>query len=86
MKKMTDIFKGDIKLNDSLQVKEYRLMYYFGCWLTAKKIYAEDDAEAIFDAQEHISTKRLRWALFCNGRMVAVLQEATEPVELAYNR
>ena len=77
MTQATDIFKGEVKLNDNLQVKEYRLMYYFGCWLTAKKIYAEDDAEAIFDAKDEIKSTTLRYALFCGHRKVAELQKPT---------
>lgn len=32
------------------KVKEYRLMYFFGTWVTSDKIYAECDEEAIFEA------------------------------------
>lgn len=31
-------------------MREYRLMYLFGVWITSSKIYAETDKEAIFDA------------------------------------
>ena len=33
-------------------VKEYRLMYLFGAWITKVKIYAESDEEAIYDSDE----------------------------------
>lgn len=41
--------------NTSIEVnapepKEYRLMYFWGAWVTKYIIYAESDAEAIFDA------------------------------------
>ena len=74
----TNIFSGEVKLNNNLVIKEYRLMYFFGCWLTAKKIYAENDAEAIFDAKHEMADakgKTLRYALFCGNRKVTELQK-----------
>lgn len=57
------------------QVSEYRLMYKFGAWVTKSIICAENDAEAIFDADMDFSDSRLgEWkhgvALFCGNRMV----------------
>lgn len=34
------------------RVKEYRIMYLWGVWITHAKVYAETDEEAIFDADE----------------------------------
>jgi hypothetical protein len=54
-------------------VMEYRLMYMFGAWVTAERIFAESDAEAIFDADAVMATGRLRnlrVALFCGNRKV----------------
>lgn len=47
----------------------------FGAWVTKSVIYAENDAEAIFDADMDFSDSRLgEWkhgvALFCGNRMV----------------
>ena len=33
-------------------VKEYRLMYLWGAWITEARIYAESDEEAIHDSDE----------------------------------
>lgn len=32
-------------------MKEYRLMYFSGVWITHRKFICESDAEAIFDAE-----------------------------------
>lgn len=68
------IFRGDVKLNDNLTTREYRLMYYFGVWYTKTIIYAECDAEAIFDAREDFkavkSADKLPFALWCGNRLV----------------
>jgi hypothetical protein len=55
--------------------KEYRLMYCFGAWVTKDIIVAENDAEAVFDADESFSQSNLsNWkygvALFCGNRMI----------------
>lgn len=57
------------------QVSEYRLMYMFGAWVTKSVICAENDAEAIFDADQDFNDSRLgSWeygvALWCGDRMV----------------
>lgn len=66
----TNIFKGDVKLNDNLQTYEYTLMYYYGCWVTKMKIYAENDAEAIYDAEHSGLSPKLTYALFQGNRKV----------------
>lgn len=38
--------------------QEYKLMYLWGAWMTDTKIYAEDDSEAIFDADEAFAEKK----------------------------
>mgnify|MGYP006974329139 CR=1 FL=1 len=61
----------------SLGIKEYRLMYFFGCWITSQKIYAENDAEAIHDANEIVRSPMFRYALWQGNRKVLELQEPT---------
>lgn len=34
------------------QIKEYRLMYLWGAWITEERFYAESDEEAIHDSDE----------------------------------
>lgn len=56
-----------------MKVKNYKLMYLYGAWITAANIYAETDAEAIFDAEDELKNKRakqLRYALWDGNRMV----------------
>ena len=57
------------------KTKEYRLMYFFGTWVTKSIIPAECDKEAIFDADEVYSKSNLtNWqypvALWCGNRKV----------------
>lgn len=58
----------------AIEVKEYRLMYKFGCWVTSSIICAENDSEAIFDAdfdyQNAKATDTLQYALWCGNRLV----------------
>lgn len=83
MTNISNIFTGEVKMNDNLVIKEYRLMYFFGCWMTATKLYAEDDNEALFDAKFEMEQRAnkggnpLRYALFCGHRKVAELQQPT---------
>ena len=49
------------KMNISLStpvITEYRLMYTFGGWHTDIKIFAENDAEAIHDADERFAENK----------------------------
>lgn len=39
------------------QIKEYRLMYLWGAWITDTRIYAESDEEAIHDSDEVFNGK-----------------------------
>ena len=58
---------------DVPNVREYRVMYQFGAWVTDCIIYAESDAEAIHDAKESadkLSNWRYDVALFCGNRLV----------------
>ena len=55
--------------------KTYKLMYFFGAWITKEVIAAENDAEAVFDADHTFADSRLsEWkngvALFCGNRKV----------------
>lgn len=54
-------------------VKEYRLMYFFGAWITSRRFYAETDAEAIYDAEAEFPANLENWrgvALFQGNRRV----------------
>ena len=70
----TSIF-SNIQISNEIQVKEYKLMYLFGAWISKCSICAECDEEAIFDADDAFASSRLKeWkngvALFCGNRMV----------------
>lgn len=59
-----------------LKTKEYRLRYFFGTWMTSRIIYAENDAEAIHDADEaynengNLADWQYPVALFCGNRKI----------------
>ena len=60
---------------EAVGTAKYTLMYFFGAWVTKEVIYAESDAEAIFDADATFNGSRLEnWphgvALFCGNRKV----------------
>lgn len=74
---MTDFLKNFCKgkfEEREITTKEYRLMYYYGVWMTSKILYAECDAKAIFDARNEFkqakATYRLPYALWCGNRLV----------------
>ena len=55
--------------------KTYRLMYFSGVWVTKEVFAAENDTEAIFDADMTFANSNLTdWqhgvALFCGNRRV----------------
>ena len=56
--------------------KTYRVMYYFGVWMTHEVIAAESDAEAIFDADMSVANApakgKLTYALWQGNRKVKV--------------
>ena len=58
------------------KTKEYRLRYFFGTWMTSSIIFAENDAEAIHDADEvynengNLADWRYPVALWCGNRKV----------------
>lgn len=58
----------------SLNLKTYKVMYYFGTWMTHEVLAAENDAEAIFDADMSVATApakdKLTYALFQGNRKV----------------
>lgn len=54
---MKNLF-GHIELRTP-QISEYRLMYFFGTWITRAIICAESNAEAIFDADEIFNSSEL---------------------------
>ena len=58
-----------------ISTREYRLMYFFGAWVSKCTIIAENDKEAVFDADQIFKDSHLQgWehgvALFCGNRMV----------------
>lgn len=61
---------------EGLNIKTYRLMYFFGTWVTDCTICAECDKEAIFDCDEIMAHKDSlkNWnypvALWCGNRRV----------------
>ena len=70
---MTTTF--NIKISETINLTEYKLMYFFGTWVTKTIIPAECDAEAIFDADEAYNNSNLKnWqypvALWCGNRRV----------------
>ena len=47
----------------TLKLREYRLMYFYGAWITKERFAAETDAEAIFDADATFNNSHLKnWA------------------------
>jgi hypothetical protein len=58
------------------KTKEYRLRYFFGTWMTSSIIFAENDAEAIHDADEiyndngNLADWQYPVALFCGNRKI----------------
>lgn len=62
---------GKIKVSIP-RTKEYRLMYLFGAWITSKRFFAENDEEAIFDAdgEKKKALGKFEYALFCGTRKV----------------
>lgn len=55
-------------------LKTYKVMYYFGTWMTHEVLAAESDAEAIFDADMSVATApargKLTYALWQGNRKV----------------
>lgn len=64
------MMKEGVQMNEHLEVKEYRLMYLFGAWVTAEKICAENDKEAIYDAEAYKRKNGLQYALWQGNRCV----------------
>lgn len=61
--------------NQTPNFKEFRIMYFFGVWHTARRIAAETKDEAIFDADAYYrdearATDKLYYALWCGNRLV----------------
>lgn len=54
--------------------KTYRVMYYFGAWISKETFSAESDAEAIFDADMIVANApakdKLTYALWRGNRKV----------------
>lgn len=66
-----NLFSNNIEMLD-IDTREYRLMYFFGVWVTANIVYAESDAEAIFDTRSAVkeAEDKLPYALWCGNRLV----------------
>ena len=67
-----NIFKrraNEMEFEDLSKQKEYTLSYFFGVWLTAEVIWASDDREAIFDANDAMKTTKLNYRL-CQGKRI----------------
>jgi hypothetical protein len=78
----SDLTVEDIREMENFKsrVKEYKLMYFFGGWVTSSVICAECDAEAIFDADSDFNNSKLQnWshgvALWCGNRKVKTYRE-----------
>ena len=54
------------------KIKEYRLMYLWGAWITEARIYAESDEEAIYDSDDVFNGNEIlkNWKM-----VVALVQE-----------
>lgn len=70
-KAMAQVSANSVRSYDP-EFKEYKLMYYFGTWITNCKLYAENDQEAIYDADRcvKIANDKLNYALWCGNRKV----------------
>lgn len=75
----TDIQKTINEVKDyaaSLNLKTYKVMYFFGTWMTHEVLAAESDAEAIFDADMSVATApakdKLTYALWQGNRKIKV--------------
>ena len=63
----------NIKVNENFKVREYVLSYYVGVWETTKRIYAESEEEAIYDAIEYLKEERcdrLDYCLFLGNKKI----------------
>lgn len=71
-----NIFKSVIPVESEIITREYRLMYFYGVWQTKSVIYAESDAEAIYDARcevkgsEAAVNGKMPYALFRGNKLV----------------
>lgn len=68
-------FNNNITMSETINTKEYKVMFKFGAWLSKETFTAESDAEAIFDADAIVNNSNLKnWqngvALWCGNRMV----------------
>ena len=63
---------AQVNTNREVEFKEYKLMYFFGVWHTNCKLYAENDSEAIYDADRcvKVANDKLDYALWCGNRKV----------------
>lgn len=63
-------------VESEITTREYRLMYFYGVWHTKSMIYAESDAEAIYDTRKEVKDAKeavngkLPYALFQGNRLV----------------
>lgn len=73
------VAKNKVQFSE-LHISEYTLRYWFGTWHTACKIYAEDDNEAIFDADhtERTANDKLTYALFKGNKKIKEYPQAEQ--------
>ena len=82
----TAIFQN-IKVSETISTKEYRLVYCYGIWYTAEKIFAESDAEAIFDADNNprIANDKLEYRLICGNKTIKTYTQSAEYKKRGFN-
>ena len=82
----TAIFQN-IKVSEEINTKEYRLVYCYGIWYTAEKIFAESDAEAIFDADNNprIANDKLEYRLICGNKTIKTYPQSAEYQKRGWN-
>ena len=81
-----EFFKAaaSVKMVDKTpRMREYKLMYLFGAWVTDTTIYAASDAEAIHDADNlpMVASDKLQYCLFCGNRRVKTYPTPSHPFE-----
>lgn len=82
----TAIFQN-IKVSEKINTKEYKLVYRYGIWYTAEKIFAESDKEAIFDADNNprIANDKLEYRLICGNKTIKVYPQSAEYQKRGWN-
>ena len=70
----THFFTFRIMTHTTNTLKTYKVMYYFGAWISKETFAAESDAEAIFDADMIVANApargKLTYALWQGNRRI----------------